>query len=259
MQTYTTLNCSRDGHVGVITMHNAPVNAITFELLDDLERVFQDLEQERDIWAVVLCSDLKVFAAGADVNNLAAVRRFGNMETSARFQEVFLRIEQFLHPVICAVNGIAFGGGLELALACDLRVFDGKAKAAFPEAGLGIIPGAGGTQRLTKLVGPGIARRLLYTAETVGAAEAYRLGLCEYLTGPGESLHKAVEVASDICAKAPLAVVADKKCVAYAAEHRLLDGLDYERTVGSDVFETEDKTEGATAFLEKRTAVFQNK
>lgn len=255
---YRTLNYRREDHVGVVELCSPPVNAITFELLQDLEDVFREMEGDGAVWAVVLCSGLKVFAAGADVNNLAAVRRFGNMETSRRFQEVFLRIERFPHPVVCAVNGICFGGGLELALSCDLRVFDGRAKAAFPEAGLGIIPGAGGTQRLPRLVGPGTAKRLIYGAETVGAAEAYRLGLCEYLTGPGEGVAKALEVAAEICAKAPLAVAADKRCIGYALEHGLLDGLEYERTVGGDIFETGDKNEGAAAFLEKRPAVFRN-
>lgn len=259
MAEYTYLRMAKAGHTAVVTLSSAPVNTITFELLDDLEAAFRELKADEDVWVVVLCSDLKVFVAGADVKNLDTCGRFENMATSRRFEEVFLQIEQFPHPVICVVNGVAFGGGLELALSCDLRVFDGKAKVGLPEAGLGIIPGAGGTQRLTRLIGSGAAKRMIYTCETIYAEEAYRLGLCEYVTGPGEGLAKAMEVAALICTKAPLAVAADKKCIAYAAEHTLQDGLEYERTMGGDVCESEDKGEGTRAFLEKREAVFHNR
>lgn len=259
MKEYSSLEVQKAGHVGIVTLRSAPVNTITFELLRDVEEAFQELENDSQVWVAVLCSSLKVFVAGADVNNLAAVRRPGGMETSRRFHEVFRQIERFPHPVICAVNGIAFGGGLELALACNLRVFDGKAKVGFPEVGLGIIPGAGGTQRLTKLVGAGAARRLIYTGETVGAEEAFRLGLCEYLAESGRGIEKAMEIAQAISAKAPLAVAAAKKCITFAGEHTLEDGLEYECGISGDVFETADKAEGATAFLEKRQAVFQNK
>lgn len=258
MKEYKYLNVRFEGHVGVVELNNAPVNTITFEFLDEIGDVFRDLADDKNVWAVVLYSGLKVFISGADVSNLASVDRYGNAYTSRRFQEVYSVIERFPHPVICAVNGVAFGGGLELALCCDLRVFGGKAKVGFPEVGLGIIPCAGGTQRLPKLVGTGVAKRLIYSAETVRADEAYRIGLCEFLTEPGEEVAKAIEVAQTICTKSPESVAAVKKCIDYAAEHGVYDGLDYERFVGGDVFDTEDRTEGTTAFLEKRPAVFKN-
>lgn len=259
MSKYQNVTVTREGHVGVVVMCSAPVNALTFDLLDDLSGAFHELEADKDVWAVVLCSGMRLFAAGADLKNLAVVRRSGNLETARHMQRVFLQIENFPHPVICAVNGVALGGGLELALSCDLRVFTAKTKVGFPEGGLGIIPGAGGTQRLSKLIGLGAAKRLIYTSETVRGEEAYRLGMCEYLADEDACLAKAMGVAATICTKAPLAVAADKKCINYSREHTLMDGLEYEQNLSGDIFETEDKSEGIASFLEKREANFQNK
>jgi len=173
-------------------------------------------------------------------------------------QRTFLKIENFPHPVIAAVNGVAYGGGLELALCCDIRVFDMSTKIAFPECGLGIIPGAGGTQRLTRLVGPGKTKRLIYTGEVILAPEAYSLGICEYFAEDESSLEKALAVAESICSKAPLAIAESKKCIAFAGEHDLEEGLCFERRAGSSLFDSYDKNEGITAFFEKRRPIFRN-
>ncbi len=259
MAEFKNLSVEMRGHAAVVTMAGEPVNALTTELVDELYEAFCELEKDENVWCAVLCSGKKLFAAGADLKELMSVGRDGNMATSEHMQRSFLKIENFPHPVIAAVNGVAFGGGLELALSCDLRVFDAKTKVAFPECGLGIIPGAGGTQRLTRLVGPGKAKRLIYTGEVICAEEAYRLGICEYYEAERGCLEKALEIAEAICEKAPMAVAECKKCIEFAMEKELDEGLVYERRVGSELFETEDKNEGIGAFLERRQAIFKNK
>jgi len=260
MNDYKTIKLEEKDHVGLVTLCNPPVNTITFELLDELSKGLDELESNENIWAVVICSSMKIFCAGADVKALSSCDRAGNIKTSVLFKDVFHKIDNFPHPVICAVNGAAFGGGFELALACDLRVFDRRAKAAFPEARLGLVPGAGGTQRLTRLIGSGRAKQLIFTAMTLTAEEAYRLGICEYLTGEGDATAFALNLANDICRNSPLAVLLDKKCINYVSnDNSLSDGLEYETYIGSDAFMTEDLREGISAFLEKRAPVFQNR
>lgn len=260
MGQYRNLKVEKKEHIGIVTLSSEPVNTLTFELLDELEACFSDLEKENEIWTVVLCSDRKVFCAGADVRNLASCDRYKNIATGKRFRKAFQAIEKFPHPVIAAVDGIAFGGGFEMALSCDLRVFSTRAKVGFPEVGLGIIPGAGGTQRLTRLIGAGKAKRLIYTAELIKGEEAYRIGACEYLTEPGQAEAEAENIAKTICMKAPVAVSIAKACIDFAADnHSLSDGLDFEIYNGSDVFATEDQKEGTVAFLEKRAPVFHNR
>jgi enoyl-CoA hydratase len=225
-----------------------------------LEQTFVELEQNSDLRAVILTSGLaKIFIAGADIKQFVDAGAAQNNALATRGHQVLGRIEDFAHPVICAINGIAFGGGLEIALACDLRVIDKKAKVGLPESGLGIIPGYGGTQRLTHLVGAGAARRILYSGEAVGAEEAYRIGLAEVLAEPGECLAEAKKLAAQIGGKAPLAVAADKKCVRFALEHPLSEGLKFETKLGNELFETQDKHEGMTAFLEKRKPEFHSR
>ncbi|MCI2106542.1 MAG: enoyl-CoA hydratase-related protein [Intestinimonas sp.] len=260
MKKYSCLDLQYEEKTAVVILNHPPVNAISARLIDDLEQAFLELEQNSELRAVVLASALqKIFVAGADVGQFVNAGAADNYAIATRGHQVLKRIETFTHPVICAINGIAYGGGLEMALACDLRVMDKRAKVGFPESGLGIIPGYGGTQRLTHLVGAGAARRLLYTGRTVGAEEAGRIGLAEVVSEAGGCLAEAKKLAAQICEKAPLAVSADKKCVRFALEHPLSEGLDYEAKLGSELFETKDKTEGMTAFLEKREPVFLNR
>ena len=117
---------TKEDHIAVVTMSHAPINVLSFELLDEMSEVFSELEKDDNVWVVILNSDQKIFAAGVDLKNLQAVDRQGNLDTSNRIQKVFLQIESFPHPVICAVHGNCMGGGLELALSCDLRVFDAR-------------------------------------------------------------------------------------------------------------------------------------
>ena len=249
----------KEGHTAIVTMSHEPINVLSFEMLEEMASVFSDLEKDPDVWAVVLNSDQKIFAAGVDLKNLRAVDRQGNLDTANRIQKVFLQIENFPHPVICAVHGNCMGGGLELALSCDLRVFDARVKAAFTECGLGICTGAGGSVRLTRLVGEGKAKRLIYTGELLSAASAYELGICEYVAEEGHVLEKAMEVARTICTKGPLGVAAAKKSIVFARSHGLLESLEFENEGTSALFDTEDRMEGINAFFEKRKPQFTGK
>ena len=259
MENFGPVYVEKRGHTAVVTMSDGKVNALTAEMVDALYDAFGALEADGEVWCAVLRSDKKLFAAGADLKNLLAVGREGNMASSAHMQRSFLKIENFPHPVIAAVNGVAFGGGLELALSCDLRVFDAGTKVALPECGLGIIPGAGGTQRLARLIGPGRAKRLIYTGEVLRGEEALAIGICEYYEPERSAFEKAMELAETICAKAPMALAEAKKCVDFAGEHSLGEGIEFERLRGSELFETEDKNEGISALLEKRAASFKNR
>lgn len=255
-----TMSLKFEDSIAVVTIHNAPVNAITPQMIDDLDEVFTSLENNQEIRCVVLASDLpKIFVAGADINQFITWKKADGIATTRRGHKVFLKIDRLHKPVICAVNGIAFGGGLELALACDIRVLDPRAKVGLPETGLGIIPGYGGTQRLTYLVGPGMAKKLVLSGAAISAEEAYRIGIAEVLSETGECLKEAMKLAAEIAAKAPLAVTAGKRCVAFAVENPLEKGIEYEISTVGELSDSEDKTEGANAFLEKRTPVFGNK
>lgn len=257
---YETMNVKVEDHIALVTIDSKPVNSITPQMMDDFESVFKALEEDMEVRAVVVASGLeKIFVAGADINQFTGWKKQDGIDVTTRGHEVFNLIANLRVPVICAVNGIAFGGGLELALACDIRVMDKKAKVGLPETGLGIVPGYGGTQRLPRLVGTGMAKKMILTADPISGEEAYRIGLGEVLAEPGESLTVAMEMAKKICSRAPFAVEGGKKCVNYTVDHSLEEGSAYEIQCVGMLADTEDKTEGADAFLGKRPPNFSRK
>lgn len=259
VNTYETLSILYEEHMAVVMLNNPPVNTLVTRVIQELKLAFEELSRAEGLRAVIIASAIeKVFVSGADIREFLHGSKADIMPVSARGTALFSQIASFRCPVICALSGIAYGGGLELALACDIRVMDKTARVGLPEAGLGIAPGYGGTQRLPRLVGAGAAKRILFTGMNVGADEAYRIGLAEVLAEPGQCLAEAKRLAARICEKAPLAVAMEKHLVNYGLEHSPAEGLAYEVERGSDLFETRDKTEGMTAFLEKRKAVFRN-
>lgn len=246
--------------IAVVVIDSKPVNSITSQMIDDIETVFEGLNNNKSIRAVVITSALeKVFAAGADINQFTTWKKQAGINVTKRGNEVYKKISEFRAPVICAINGIAFGGGMELALACDIRVIDERAKVGLPEVNLGIVPGYGGTQRLPRMVGTGMAKKMILTGEPITAEEAYQIGLVEVIAAHNETRRIAVELAQKICARAPLAVEAGKRCVNYTIDHTLDDGIAFEVENIGILADTDDKTEGAGAFLEKRTPVFNRK
>lgn len=255
-----TLTADFNEGICVITINNPPVNAITSQTIDDLDEIFTALKTREGLRCVVLASSLeKIFVAGADINQFVSWKKADGIATTRRGHDVFFKIDELDQPVICAINGSAFGGGLELALACDIRVIDQNAKVGLPETNLGIIPGYGGTQRLTRLVGQGMSKKIILSGGTITADEAYRIGLVEILSEPGKCLDDAMKLAIEISKRAPLAVAAGKRCIDYALEYTLTDGINYEINEVGTLSDSLDKTEGAMAFLEKRQPNFQNR
>ena len=230
---------------------------MTRQVSDDLDNAFTELEKWQDLRAVVITSILeKIFVAGADINQFVTWKRADGISVTRRGHDVFSKIARFTHPVICAVDGIAFGGGLELALACDIRVISRKAKVGLPEVGLGIIPGYGGTQRLPRLVGPGMAKKMIFSAVPIGGEAAYNMGLAEILSEPGQCVESAMELAELIAKNAPLAVAEAKKSIGRSSTIPQEEGIWCEIESVGFLADTSDKTEGAQAFLEKRSPIF---
>ena len=243
--------------VGTVLLQSEPLNILTRDLFVELDETFQALELEPDLRAVILSSAFPdIFCAGADIKQFQSWTGITGSESCLFGAQVLQRIARFPRPVICAVNGNAFGGGVELAMACDIRIFDETVQISLPESGLGMQPGYGGTQRLPRLVGPSYAKKLLMTGLPISAQEALRVGLADQLSLAGGCLNAARELAQVIAQRAPLAVACIKKSVDYAMEHSLEDGLSYENRGIGFLCETQDKQEGAAAFIEKRAPHF---
>lgn len=256
---YKTMGMTIENHLATIKINNPPVNSITPQMVDELSNAFTEIEKESDVRAVILASALdKVFIAGADINQLLGWKGPDAMSICSKGHEALLKIANFHKPVICVINGIAFGGGLEIALACDIRVIDKKAKVALPECGLGIIPGFGGTVRLPKLVGAGMAKKLTFGTEPIGGEEAYRIGLAEILSEQGECFNDAFRLADSICKRAPKAVTAAKRSIDFNLSNSVEYGIAFEIEQIGMLADTQDKTEGAQAFFEKRLPNFIN-
>jgi enoyl-CoA hydratase len=236
------------------------LNALTREMLRALGETFRRIEGERDIRAVILTgAGREAFCAGTDIKELAAMNVEEAKGASRRGQEVCERIERSGVPVICAVNGVAAGGGCELALACHIRLASARARFSLPETKLGLIPGYGGTQRLALAAGSGRALELMLTGAEISAEEALRVGLVNRVVAPDELLPEAETLARRIASLAPLAIRACLKAVTQGLRLPLAEGLELEAELFSQLFATEDMREGTRSFLEKRAPVFKGK
>lgn len=251
---------TREERLAVVTINHPPVNALNKQVMDALENAFDELAGDPGIGAVIVTgAGEKAFVAGADISEFPTLSSDNGEQLSRRGQLVFQKIEDFPAPVIAAINGFALGGGLELALACDIRVVAENAKVGVPEVTLGIFPGYGGTQRLPRLITAGKAKELIFTGEMIDATEAYRLGIADYVTPAGEAVAKAREVAGKILKRGPVAVRLAKQAVNEGQEQTLAEGLKTEASLFGKLCDTEDQKEGARAFLEKRPPVFKGK
>ncbi len=247
--------------IAYVTVNRPKVlNALNMATMEELRLAFTDIKHDAAIRVAILTgAGEKAFVAGADINELAKHNVIAAKEYTHRGQSVLDLIENLGKPVIACVNGFALGGGCELAMACSFRLANENARFAQPEVKLGIIPGYGGTQRLPRLIGKGMAMQLLLTGEMIRAQEAHRIGLVNEVTSTAELMPRAEAIAQQIIANAPLAVQYSLEAVNHGMQMSLTDGLYLEATLFSVCGATEDKKEGTTAFLEKRPAAFKGK
>ena len=257
MEYQNLLTELRDGILIVTINRPKALNALNKQTFSDLKQLFEvDALQIEGLKGVVITgAGEKSFVAGADITEFQSLNAAEMEALSRRGQGIFRSIETFPKAVIAAVNGYALGGGCELAMACHMRVAGEKARFGQPEVNLGIVPGYGGTQRLTELVGRAKALEFLLTADMVRAEEAVRLGLANHMVAKGEEVAKAIEIINKIAAKAPIAIAKTIAAVdAYFDKNK--DGYDAEAVLFGECADTEDFKEGYTAFLEKRQANF---
>ena len=255
---YTNILVEQDGAVAVVTLNRPKVlNALNQATMDEVVDALETLERDEAVRCVVLTGGERAFAAGADINEMAAATPV-EMLSGYRFQQ-WERIRKIGTPIIAAVQGFALGGGCELAMLCDMIVAGEGARFGQPEINLGIIPGAGGTQRLTRAVGKARAMELILTGRHMTAAEAYGMGLVTRVVPDEVVVEEAKKLARQIAEKAPVAGRLAKEAILKAFDTTLEVGLDYERKLFYLLFSTEDHTEGIQAFLGKRPAVFKGR
>jgi enoyl-CoA hydratase len=248
-----------DGGVRTVTVDRPEkLNALNAEVLGALEAAFSEAERSAELRCLILTgAGEKAFIAGADIGELAKLGPVDGREHARRGQSVVDRLERMPFPTIAAINGYAYGGGLEIAMACTLRIASENAKMGLPETSLGILPGYGGTQRLARIVGAGRAMELILTSEKgVTAAEAHRIGLVNRVVPPGQALAGALELANRIAANGPVACRYAMEAIRRGLEMPQAEGLAFEATLFGLCAATEDMKEGMTAFLEKRPARF---
>ena len=251
---------SQDSGVVTITINHPPLNVLSAQVGQELGEALDRIDEDQAASVVVLTgSGDRAFAAGADIRELQRLSGSDAEEMTHRWHRLFRRIEGFRLPVIAAVNGVALGGGCELAMACDMRYASEKARFGQPEINLGLVPGWGGTQRLPRLIGRGRALELMMTGDIFDAAEAYRLGLVNRVTAPGELMETVGELAGRMAAKGGVALASIKTCVNEGLDQGLDEALALEAREFGAVSSTEDKAEGIAAFLEKRTAAFRGR
>jgi len=259
MTSYTNLRLEVVGHTAVVTLANPPANTWTREGLIDIKRLVTDLNNDRNIYSMVVTGEgEKFFSAGADLKLFADGDKALAREMARRFGEAFETLSQFRGVSIAAINGYAMGGGLECALACDIRIAEAQAQMALPEASVGLLPCAGGTQLLPWLVGEGWAKRMILCGERVNAETALRIGLVEEVVPQGQAKQRALELAKQVDKQSPSSVTASKKLIQGARQNPLATTLPVERELFIDLFDTQDQKEGVNAFLQKRTAEWKN-
>ena len=257
------VNCEVQGAVAVLTIDRPKaLNALNPEVLADLKAAFEGIDQNAVRCVVLTGAGDKSFVAGADIGSMSTMTKAEGEAFGKLGNDIFLMIESFPLPVIAAVNGFALGGGCELAMSCDIRICSDNAMFGQPEVGLGITPGFGGTQRLPRIVGLGMAKQLLYTARNIDAAEALRIGLVNAVVPQAELMDTALKMANNIAKNAPIAVRACKKAVNEGMQVSIDKAVEFEEKLFGGCFETHDQVEGMACFLSrekpKPKAVFTN-
>ncbi|RZF93782.1 enoyl-CoA hydratase [Pseudoalteromonas sp. CO302Y] len=247
------------GNVAVLTMNNPPANTWTQDTLTALKDTVTELNANKNVYALVITGQgEKFFSAGADLNVFASGDKGVAATMSKVFGDAFEALTNFRGVSIAAINGYAMGGGLEVALACDIRIAEEQAQMALPEAKVGLLPCAGGTQNLAWLVGEGWAKRMILCGERLKADKAREIGLVEEVVGAGESLAAAMKLANQVGEQSPVAVTACKELIQKGRTQPMAHALPLERELFVQLFDTQDQKEGVNAFLEKRKANWVN-
>jgi len=244
--------------VGIITLNREDVrNALKAEIREDLAAALQLSENDPEVRVLIITgAGKKVFSAGGDIKQMAENTMWDILE---RKLDIFAQIHNFPKPIIAAINGLALGGGCELAMACDFRIGSENARLGQPEINLGIFPGGGATQRLPRLVGAGRAKELIFTGDVLDAREAERIGLLNKVFPAEELMDKTLEIARKICSKGPLALKLAKMAINMGMETGLNIGLGYEKLARTLVHGSEDRIEGMRAFIAKRKPDFKGR
>ncbi|MEO3866713.1 enoyl-CoA hydratase [Rheinheimera fenheensis] len=253
------LKLEKRGHTALITMSNPPANTWTADTLTQLRDAVKSLDADKNIYALVITGEgEKFFSAGADLKLFADGDKAVASDMSRIFGEAFETLSAFRGVSIAAINGYAMGGGLEVALACDIRIAEQQAQMALPEAKVGLLPCAGGTQNLAWLVGEGWAKRMILCGERIGAEKAQQIGLVEEVVATGMALESALALADKVAEQSPSAVTACKTLIQKGRSGTMQSALPLERELFVGLFDTKDQVEGVQAFLEKRKANWVN-
>ncbi|MFJ7363305.1 enoyl-CoA hydratase [Peribacillus frigoritolerans] len=254
------LKLSVENHVAFITIDHAPANALSSAIIGELSQAFDQIGKDEAVRVVLLHGEGRFFSAGADIKEFTEVKDGKAFETLTKNgQSVFEKIESFPKPVIAAIHGAALGGGLELAMACHLRLVTERAKLGLPELQLGLIPGFAGTQRLPRYVGMAKAAEMLFTSEPISGTQAVQWGLANHAFTDEELITKAKELANKIAKKSPLALKSAIELLNYSKHDSYHKGVEREAALFGQAFDTADAKEGIAAFIEKREAVFKGK
>ena len=258
----TNVLLEKKGNIAVATINRPKaLNALNSDVLTDLNELVDVVTADAEIRALVITgSGEKAFVAGADIGEMSTLTPAEGEAFGKHGNDVFRRIETLPIPTIAAINGFALGGGCELSMSCDIRICSEAAVFGQPEVGLGITPGFGGTQRLARLVSPGMAKQLIYTAKNIKADEAYRIGLVNAVYPAEELMAAAEKLANTIASNAPIAVRACKKAINDGLQVEMDQAIVIEEKLFGSCFKTADQIEGMSAFLEKRKhEPYQNK
>ena len=249
----------KNNNIVLITFHrHKDLNAFNSQMLEELEEVLLKIKQKKDIRCVIITSEGKSFVAGADLKWMSTLNEENYNDLIAKGQVVFELIESLPVPVIAAVNGYALGGGMELSLACDIRIASSKAVFGQPEVTLGLAPGWGGTIRLPLIAGIGVAKDLIFTGRKISADEALKLNIVSAVYPPEELLNKALELAETIASNAPIAVREAKKVFTLTFQEKVKEGYKKEQDAAKPCFASSDLKEGIDALFNRRKPEFKN-
>jgi enoyl-CoA hydratase len=256
--TARTVKVVKDGPITTLLLNRPDqMNALNGALFNDLDDIISEIEKDKQARVVILTGEGRAFIAGADIKEMSQKDAAQMRQFTAHGQKVLRRLEKLDKPVIAAINGFALGGGMEAALACDIRIASERARFGLPEVKLGIFPGLGGTQRLTRLVGKGAASELIFCGDIIDPATALRLGIIDRVVCPERLMPEAREIARRISGNAPIAVALAKSSINKALETDIEAGLKYELDTVIKCMTTRDKKEGMQAFIEKRRPEFR--